>query len=148
MQARLRRLFEGLPKELSWRANLMLAIVGLYGVVILGQATNDLWSPRVLYIMGITVAAIGFLLYFPRMALLAGGAALCVYLSRSASHIQNWQTLVVPSFLIFLLTFWYLAHSIYRIGEGISGQISELHQKMDDMQEKLEEIEAKQDELA
>ena len=44
-----------------------------------------------------------------------------------------------------VLAFAYIIHSIFEVGSVLGRRLDELHEKVDALQEKLEEIEANQD---
>jgi len=150
MFARLRRLFKSMPKELPWRANVMLAAVAAAVWVVMFRylEMGEPWSLRSLAIVAGAVVGIACLLYATRISLWTVAGAACVYFLREANKLQYSQVLVPLIVIGFILVLWHTNQAICHVGAVLGQRLDELHDKVDALQEKLEEIEAEQDELA
>jgi hypothetical protein len=124
------------PKELSWRGNVMSLVLCIAALVVLEFEMFDLFSLSIVAAFGI---AIGFLVYFPRLAILIAVCAGCVFLFRNPNQVQHWQWLLI------VLGFAWITWVVHTDDVLISQQLDSLHEKIDRLHERIYKIEANLD---
>ncbi len=136
MRISLGKLSEFFPKELSWRGNVMFLTLCIAALVVLELDMFDLLG---LSIVSAVVIAIGFVVYFPRPAILTAVGAGSVFLFRNPNQVQRWQWLLI------VLGFAWITWVVHTDDVLISQQLDSLHEKIDRLHERIYKIEAKLD---
>jgi len=114
----------------------MSLVLCIAALVVLEFEMFDLFS---LSIIAAFVIAIGFVVYFPRVAILIAVGAGCVFLFRDANQLQHWQ---VP---LIVLGFAWVSWLVYQDDHLILQQLDALHNKVDTLQEKVDDLESRLD---
>jgi hypothetical protein len=145
MPAWLRRLFGRKGRisklydpERFTRKDFLIIVFCIAVIAIISLKIYDIFG---LSIVAGIVAAIIILSYLPRMSLLIIGLAGCAFLFREASGIKHWQTLVP----LVAMGFIALCGLVYEDDHLILQQLDSLHEKIDRLLERIEEIESKLD---
>ena len=133
---RVPKLYE--PQRFTRVDFLIMVVCIAFMVLIAGDFS--LW--RLAIVTG-CVIVVGFLTYTPApiFVLLGLCAAIAVF-AHFANQMKDWQAIGI---LVFCAMIW-LEYVVERMGRVILSRVDEAHRKLDALREKIEEIEAKQDE--
>jgi ABC-type Na+ efflux pump permease subunit len=132
-----------MPKELPWRANLMIfvLIIALWVVIFRYVEMEETWSFSGLFIIAGAVVGVAFLIYAPRISLWIAAGVGCVFLFRVTDRLEHWQVLVPWV----VLAFGWVSWLAYQNDHLILQRLDALHEKMDKLQDRVEKIESKLD---
>jgi len=128
-------------RERFRRKDFLIIVLCIASMIVLG---ND-FSLDVLAIVAVCVVVIACLTYTPApilvlLGLCAAGAAFVYF----ADRMKVWHVVVA---VVLCATVW-LQFVVESAGRTILSRVDEAHRKLDSLRERIEEIEAKQDESA
>jgi uncharacterized membrane protein YhaH (DUF805 family) len=136
-EGRVSKLYD--PKRFT-RFDFLIIVTCIAAIIVLKEEVFDLFGLTI--IAGI-VLVIACLTYTPAPILFLIGlcAAIGVF-AFFANRMRDWQAIGI---LVLCATVW-LEYVVERMGRVILSRVDEAHEKLDALQQRLEEIEAKQDE--